>query len=107
MLQNLRPIEIIALLAIIVLLFGAKKLPELAKGVGQSLKIFRKEVKDTVPQKDAVTANTAPSQIVAPTTLTSELQEIEPEVSPQSTTSPAGNTPLAATTASSSEDTRA
>ena len=46
MLQNIRPIEIIALLAIIILLFGAKKLPELAKGVGQSLKIFRKEVKD-------------------------------------------------------------
>lgn len=36
--------EIIAIVALIVLLFGAKKLPELAKGIGQSLRIFKREV---------------------------------------------------------------
>lgn len=62
MLQNLRPIEIIALLAIVVLLFGAKKLPELAKGVGQSLKIFRKEVKEGVSPEGTVGAAAQPAQ---------------------------------------------
>lgn len=34
--------EIILILAVIVLLFGAKKLPELAKGLGQGIKEFKK-----------------------------------------------------------------
>ncbi len=33
-------------LAIIVLLFGAKKIPELAKGVGKGIKTFKKEMED-------------------------------------------------------------
>lgn len=33
-------------LAIIVLLFGAKKIPELAKGVGKGIKSFKKEMED-------------------------------------------------------------
>ena len=37
---NLRPTELIIILLIIVLLFGAKKLPELAKSIGQSMKIL-------------------------------------------------------------------
>ena len=40
---NLRPTELIIILIIIVLLFGAKKLPELAKITGQSMMIFRAE----------------------------------------------------------------
>ena len=34
--------EIILILAVVVLLFGAKKLPELAKGLGQGIKEFKK-----------------------------------------------------------------
>lgn len=34
------------LLAIILLLFGAPKLPALARSLGQSMKIFRSEIKD-------------------------------------------------------------
>ena len=36
-------------LAIIVLLFGAKKIPELAKGVGKGIKSFKKEMEDDTP----------------------------------------------------------
>ena len=36
-------------LAIVVLLFGAKKIPELAKGVGQGIRNFKKEMKDEEP----------------------------------------------------------
>jgi len=42
--------EIILILAVIVLMFGAKKLPELAKGMGKSIKEFKKAARDTVSQ---------------------------------------------------------
>lgn len=38
--------EIILILVVLILLFGAKKLPDLARGVGRSLKIFKAETKD-------------------------------------------------------------
>src|SRR5437879_7868385 len=34
--------EIVLILAIVLILFGAKKLPELAKGLGQGIKEFKK-----------------------------------------------------------------
>lgn len=39
----------LVVLAIIVLLFGAKKIPELAKGVGKGIKTFKKEMEDDTP----------------------------------------------------------
>jgi sec-independent protein translocase protein TatA len=43
---NLRPIEILLIVLVVLLLFGARRLPELARSVGKSLKIFKTEVKD-------------------------------------------------------------
>ncbi len=43
---NLRPIEIILIVLVVLLLFGARRLPDLARSVGRSLKIFKSEVKD-------------------------------------------------------------
>ncbi len=37
--------ELIILLIVLVVLFGAKKLPELARGSGQALRIFKQEMK--------------------------------------------------------------
>ncbi len=37
--------HLLVILIVVLLLFGATKLPALAKGVGQSVKIFRKEMK--------------------------------------------------------------
>lgn len=36
-------------LVIIILLFGAKKIPELAKGLGKGIKTFKKEMEDDTP----------------------------------------------------------
>ena len=37
--------EILIILGIVVLLFGGRKLPELARGSGRALRIFKSEVK--------------------------------------------------------------
>ena len=43
---GLGPTELIVILVIVVLLFGAKKLPELAKSIGASAKELKSAMKD-------------------------------------------------------------
>jgi sec-independent protein translocase protein TatA len=45
LLAGLGPTELLIIVGIIVLLFGAKKLPELARGSGRALRIFKAETK--------------------------------------------------------------
>lgn len=47
MLGNLTGWHALIILAIVILLFGATKLPALARSVGQSMKIFKNEVKNS------------------------------------------------------------
>ncbi|GAB3084596.1 Sec-independent protein translocase subunit TatA [Nocardioides zeae] len=44
--------ELVLIILVIVLLFGAKKLPELARGTGQALRIFKSETKGLVDDDD-------------------------------------------------------
>lgn len=64
--------ELIIALVIIFLLFGAKRMPEMARGIGQSLKIFKTEMSSKPADSDAANAvivNPAPDQQPqAPTT---------------------------------------
>lgn len=50
MLGMLNGWEIVLLIALVLLLFGARKLPELARGMGQGIKEFRKATKEEPPQ---------------------------------------------------------
>ena len=50
---NLGPTEIILILLVVVLLFGAKKLPELARGSGRALRIFKAETKGLMDEDQA------------------------------------------------------
>jgi len=43
---KLGPTEIILILAIVLLLFGGKKIPELMKGVGKGVKSFKDGLKE-------------------------------------------------------------
>lgn len=43
------PMQIILVLAIILLLFGGKKIPELMKGLGSGVKEFKNAAKDDQP----------------------------------------------------------
>ena len=59
------PLEIILILVVIALLFGAKKLPELMKGMGQGIREFKNEVKDpAAPAPGQVTQTTVSAQPV-------------------------------------------
>ncbi len=44
--------EILLILLVVVLLFGAKKLPELARGSGRALRIFKAETKGLLDEED-------------------------------------------------------
>lgn len=43
--MNLRGSEWLIILVLVVVLFGAKRLPDAARGIGRSLRVFRSEVK--------------------------------------------------------------
>ena len=71
--------ELVLILLVVLLLFGGKKIPELAKGLGQGIKNFKKSVKDddelastenVEAPKKVETADEKPAQ----TTTTSEKQ---------------------------------
>ena len=50
--------ELIVILVIIVLLFGAKRLPEIGAGIGDGIKNFRKSMKDDKTDKTEKTDKT-------------------------------------------------
>ncbi|MDP4507872.1 Sec-independent protein translocase subunit TatA [Nonomuraea turcica] len=67
--MNLGAPEIILILVALVLLFGAKKLPDLARGVGRSLRIFKAETSKMTEDDDkptVVQATPEPQQAPVP-----------------------------------------
>lgn len=53
MFANLTGWHLLIVLAVVVLLFGATKLPALSKSIGQSMRIFRNETKELRAEKAA------------------------------------------------------
>jgi len=47
--------ELLIILAIVIILFGAKKIPELASGLGKGIKEFKKAQKDVKEEIEHVT----------------------------------------------------
>jgi sec-independent protein translocase protein TatA len=47
------PTHLIWILLIVILLFGAKKIPDLAKGIGEGIKEFKKASKDVEKEAEA------------------------------------------------------
>ena len=66
--------EILIILLIVVLLFGAKRMPDAARGLGRSLRIFKAETKGlteddaapSTPAAPAAPAVTTPTAVEAP-----------------------------------------
>ena len=49
---GLRPPEMLLILAVLLLLFGARRIPEMARGVADGIKTFKKSMKDDDEPKD-------------------------------------------------------
>ena len=62
--------ELLIIFGIIVLLFGAKKIPDLAKGIGKGIKNFKSEMKEV---DEVATASTeAPKKVESSETASTE-----------------------------------
>lgn len=70
--------ELIVIVLVIVLLFGARKLPELARGTGQALRIFKAETKGLVDEDE----ESKPEQLPPSSAQAQESQESAPESKP-------------------------
>ena len=77
----------LVLLVIVVLLFGARRLPDVARSVGQSLKIFKSEIKD-LTSADATTASAPPTASPAPAPAPVSTPDPLPEPAPAGQTTP-------------------
>ncbi|MER7113085.1 Sec-independent protein translocase subunit TatA [Saccharomonospora azurea] len=97
----LQPWHLIILVLVVVLLFGAKRLPDAARSIGKSMKIFKAETKDmraSGETSDPAAAGTATGAQPASTVAepdTRQLPQSTPTV-PTAPTTPAAD-PAAAT----------
>jgi sec-independent protein translocase protein TatA len=57
-----QPMHLIVILAIVVLIFGPKKLPELGKGLGEAIRGFQNSVKGTDAAPEASTPKALPGE---------------------------------------------
>ncbi len=76
--------EWLVILAVVVLIFGAAKLPELARGTGQALRIFKTETKGLRDDDDTDEASptaAAPTELppAAPPSETPTTQDRQPD----------------------------
>lgn len=85
--------ELLIIALVLVLLFGAKKLPEMARGVGRSLRIFKSETAK-LREDDDETSHTVQAQAAQP----------QPPVQPQQI--PAAPQPAPQPTVSAEEQAR-
>jgi sec-independent protein translocase protein TatA len=81
---NLGGGEVILIFCVILLLFGAKKLPELAKGLGTGIKEFKKATRDVTDEMhNAMNETPAPPQkTIPPATVPNETQPAAPQPPP-------------------------
>ncbi|MEY9926950.1 sec-independent protein translocase protein TatA [Catenulispora sp. GP43] len=63
---ELQPWHIIVILVVLFLLFGAKKMPDMARSVGQSLRIFKSEMRQSQKETEEVAKQANDSARVTP-----------------------------------------
>jgi len=61
LLGPLGPGELILIVLIIVIIFGARKLPELGKSLGQGIKNFKKSISSEEKEKESLEDKNKPS----------------------------------------------
>ncbi len=82
---GLQPWHWLIVIAVFVLLFGAKKLPDAARSLGKSMRIFKSEIKEM--QSDGKQDDEAAKPPTSPTPIASErVAGQEPTAAPQQPT---------------------
>jgi sec-independent protein translocase protein TatA len=76
--------EWLIILAIVILVFGAAKLPELARGTGQALRIFKTETKGLRDEDDKPASPTTTSELPPAVDRTTEVPRTEGTTEPRS-----------------------
>jgi sec-independent protein translocase protein TatA len=76
--RNIGAPELILILAVLVLLFGAKKLPDISRSLGRSMRIFRSEVKQ-MKDDDEPTTPVTPRPIEGTVHPAPEPRQVVPE----------------------------
>ena len=81
---NLGGGEIILILALVLILFGAKKLPELAKGLGTGIKEFKKATRDVTEEMHSAMEEQPPPapKSLPPPSPQPEAQQTVPQSTP-------------------------
>jgi len=80
--------ELVLILAVVLILFGAKKLPELARGLGQGIKEFKKASNDITTEFQRSMDEPPPQQRQIPPQPRPE-QTVAASSEPQKTAAPA------------------
>jgi sec-independent protein translocase protein TatA len=65
-------VELFIIVAVVVLLFGGKKIPELAKGLGRGIKDFKSAIKEDEPETMTTNEKKIEDEKVATTNTTTE-----------------------------------
>ncbi|WP_078292149.1 Sec-independent protein translocase subunit TatA [Mycobacterium sp. D16R24] len=60
---GLQPMHWVIVIVVFALLFGAKKLPDLARSLGKSLRIFKSEVKELQNEGNAAKVSDTPQAV--------------------------------------------
>ena len=81
---GLQPWHWLIVIAVFVLLFGAKKLPDAARSLGKSMRIFKSEIKEM--QSDGKTDDEAARPAASPTPTPIASERVEPSPAPQQPT---------------------
>jgi sec-independent protein translocase protein TatA len=77
--------EVILILAVVLILFGAKKLPELAKGLGSGIKEFKKASREVTDELQNAGNDTPAPKTTPPANTTAQTQSLpQPQPQPQS-----------------------
>jgi sec-independent protein translocase protein TatA len=77
---SIGPPEILIVILVLVILFGAKKLPELARGSGRAIRIFKAETKGLMDDDD--------DDDVPPPSKSTPPQQLTQDVAPPQQTEP-------------------
>jgi sec-independent protein translocase protein TatA len=77
--------EIVLILAVVLILFGAKKLPELAKGLGTGIKEFKKATRDVTDEIHTAMEEPPPAPKPLPSSTQPTTQVEAQQTVPQST----------------------